>query len=103
MSQFRPIYIERVGSTIPEEVLKITSDHRLLSYYAMSYERLLTTIFDACTQQKKRQTGDDSPVMQTCTILDLKNIKLSNTSSAYKFVKPASEMAQNNYPEILGK
>jgi hypothetical protein len=41
-------------------------------------------------------------VTQTCTILDLKDIKLTQASSAYKFVKPASEMAQNNYPEILG-
>jgi len=41
--------------------------------------------------------------MQTCTILDLKDIKLSNVGEAYRFAKPASEMAQNNYPEILGK
>ena len=40
--------------------------------------------------------------MQTCTILDLKNIKLSNASAAYKFIKPASQMAQDNYPQILG-
>ena len=64
----------------------------------MSYEKLLTTIFDACTEQKLRETGDSTRVMQSCTILDLKDIKLSNVSSAYKFVKPASEMAQNNYP-----
>ncbi len=36
--------------------------------------------------------------MQTCTILDLKDIKLSNAGAAYRFAKPASEMAQNNYP-----
>lgn len=89
--------------TVPEEVLKITTDSRLLNYYAMSYESLLGNIFDACTEQKRRETGDGSKVMQTCTILDLKDIKLGNASSAYKFVKPASEMAQNNYPEILGK
>ena len=40
---------------------------------------------------------------QTCTILDLKDIKLSKVNDAYKFAKPASEMAQNNYPEMLGK
>ena len=92
-----------MGFTIAEEIFKMTTDVRLLSYYAMSYETLLTTIFDACTEQKKRETGDEARVMQTCTILDLKDIKLSNASSAYKFVKPASAMAQNNYPEILGK
>ncbi len=64
----------------------------------MSYETLLTTIFDACTQQKLRETGDGTKVNQTCTILDLKDIKLSKVNDAYKFAKPASQMAQNNYP-----
>jgi len=76
----------------------MTKEDRLLSYYAMSYETLLTKIFDACTEQKKKETGEDGRVMQTCTILDLKDIKIMNASSAYKFAKPASEMAQNNYP-----
>jgi len=35
--------------------------------------------------------------------LDLKHVKLGNASKAYDFVKPVSAMAQNNYPEILGK
>lgn len=64
----------------------------------MSYEIMIDKIFEACTEQKKRETGDGGRVMQNCTILDLKDIKLGNASAAYKFVKPASEMAQNNYP-----
>ncbi len=68
----------------------------------MLYETLLNDIFRACTEQKKRETGDGTRVMQTCTILDLKDIKLMNVSASYKFVKPASLMAQDNYPEILG-
>ena len=44
------------------------------------------------------ETGDKARVMQTCTILDLYDIKLSNARAAYRFAKPASEMAQNNYP-----
>ena len=39
----------------------------------------------------------------TCCILDLKDIKLSNANAAYKFAKPATEMAQNYYPEMLGR
>ena len=34
--------------------------------------------------------------------MDLKNVKLTSASKAYNFVKPASAMAQDNYPEILG-
>jgi len=64
----------------------------------MSYETLLSTIFDACTRQKKLETGEGTRVMQTCTILDLKGIKLSKAGDAYRFAKPASQMAQDNYP-----
>lgn len=56
----------------------------------MSYETLLTKIFDACTRQKKIETGDGTRVVQTCTILDLDNIKLTNARAAYRFAKPAS-------------
>lgn len=100
--QHSPVYIERIGLTNIEEIWKITTPDRLLNYYAMLYECLLSKIFDACTEQRKRETGNPDRVMQTCTILDMKDIKLGNASASYKFVKPASEMAQNNYPEILG-
>lgn len=92
-----------MGKTHLEDIFKLTNEQTLLQYYAMSYETLLSTILEACTKQKHLETGDPSRVLQTCTILDLKDIKLSNASSAYKFAKPATEMAQNNYPEILGR
>lgn len=103
LKQYRPIYIERLGFTNPEDVFNLTNENSLLKYYAMSYETLLTKIFDACTKQKRMETGDGMRVMQTCTILDLDNIKLTSARSAYRFAKPASQMAQDNYPEILGK
>lgn len=73
-----------------EEIFKITTEGRLLTYSTMSYEKLLSKIFDACSEQKQKETGQNGRVMQTCTILDLKNIKISSASSAYKFLKPAS-------------
>ena len=36
------------------------------------------------------------------TILDLKDVSLGSASKTYGFVKPASAMAQDNYPEMLG-
>lgn len=75
----------------------------MLHYYALLYESLLTTIFDGCTKAKAMVTGEHNRVTQTVTILDLKHVKLGNASKAYDFVKPVSAMAQNNYPEILGK
>lgn len=75
----------------------------MLNYYALLYETLLTTIFEGCTNAKQMVTGEYNKVSQTITILDLKHVKLGNASKAYDFVKPVSAMAQNNYPEILGK
>ena len=69
------------------------------------YENLLDVIFTACTKAKAQTLGDNDDgmrVCQTCTILDLKDVSLSQASSAYSFIKPASELTQNNYPEILG-
>lgn len=100
--QHSPIYMERLGFTSPEEIWKVTTPDRLLVYYTVLYEELLDSIFKACTEQRRKETGNEGRVTQTCTILDLKDIKLTQASAAYKFVKPASEMAQNNYPEILG-
>lgn len=85
-----------------QEMFKITSEQGLLNYYSLSYETLLTTIFDSCTEFRKKSTNEDKRIAQTCTILDLKHIKLGSSKKAYNFVEPASAMAQNNYPEILG-
>lgn len=75
----------------------------MLQYYSVLYETLLTTIFDGCTKAKIQATGENDKVTQTITILDLKHVKLGSAGKAYDFVKPVSAMAQNNYPEILGK
>jgi hypothetical protein len=45
----RSIYIERVGKLDLEKLYKITTDERLLKYYAKSYEHLLKKIQPACT------------------------------------------------------
>lgn len=76
----------------------------MLQYYTLSYEYLLKHIFPACTEAKRKALGPDAPpVDQTLTILDLKDVSLGSASKAYGFVKPAMKMAQDNYPEMLGK
>jgi hypothetical protein len=100
--QGRPIYIERIGFIDITEVYKFTNEERLLKYNALSYETLITKIFDACTEFRRKSTGEPGRIQQTCTILDLKDVSLTSASKAYNFIKPASAMAQDNYPEILG-
>jgi hypothetical protein len=86
-----------------DEVKKLTDEPTLLRYYATGYEAMLRVVLDACTKKKLLETGDGTPVTQSCNIVDLKGFKLTQAPKAYDFVKPASEMAQNYYPEILGK
>ena len=101
--QFRPIYIERVGMVNIDEVKKLIDEELMLKYYSNGYEVLLSSIMAACSKQKLMETGDPTRVTQTCNIVDLKHFKLTSASKAHSFVKPASEMGQNYYPEILGK
>ena len=97
--QFRPIYIERVGLLKIDNMWKITTEERMLQYYTLSYEYLLKHIFPACTAAKRKALGPDaSPVDQTLTILDMKDVSLGSASKTYGFVKPAMKMAQDNYP-----
>ena len=42
-------------------------------------------------------------VMNSLTILDMKGVKMGKMKASYDFVKIASGVAQDNYPEILGK
>lgn len=71
----------------------------MLTYYTLSYETLLQKIFQACTAHKWANGKNDGvKVTQTLTILDLKDVSLGSASKAYSFIKPASKLAQDNYP-----
>ena len=92
------MYIERVGSLKLKEVFEITDEERLFKYYVQSYETLIHRIFPACTAAAGKR------IDQTCSILDLKGFSVKMMSSkVYHFIQIATKMAQDNYPEILGK
>jgi len=84
-------------------VKKLTDEKEMLRYFAMGYEVLLDTIMEACSKQRSIDTGSVAKVSQTCNILDLKGFKITHAPKAYDFAKPASEMGQLYYPEILGE
>jgi hypothetical protein len=94
----RPIYIERIGLLNIDKLFSVTTEERLVKYYIQSYEFLLNKIFPACSKLSGR------PVEQTFTILDLEGCSLSMISKrVYGFIKLASSIGQDYYPEILGK
>jgi hypothetical protein len=76
---------------------KITTSERMLQNLAVEYEKLADPRLPACS----RKSG---VLLETCcTIMDLKGVGISKVSSVYSYVKQASAMSQNYYPERLGR
>ena len=81
-----------------QELFKVTTEDRLMKYWIQSYERLTNHILPICSKVHGKR------VEQSCTILDLKHGSMSMMSKqVYDFVKLASSIGQNYYPEIMGK
>jgi hypothetical protein len=104
----RPVYIERYGKFDLKEITKvalfdqIVDEQFLLRYYIYAYERLLHVVFPEVT---KRNNG--TVIEQSVTILDLDGLAftkiLSKRNEIQQFLKLTSGIAQDNYPEIMGK
>ena len=94
----RPIYIELYDKTDVKALFKITTEDKMVKYYIKQYERQIKYIFPACSAVVKR------PVEQSCTILDANGIGITSLFGPIKgFVKLASDIGQDSYPEMLGK
>jgi len=75
----------------------ITTAERMLTNLAVEYERLADPRLPACS----RKAGT---LLETCcTIMDMKGVGITKAPSVYGYVKQASALSQNYYPERLGK
>jgi CRAL/TRIO domain len=93
----RPLYIEQLGNIDLAAMYKITTAERMLQNLVTEYEKLADPRLPACC----RKAGK---LLETCcTIMDLKGVGVSKVSSVYGYVKSASAILQNYYPERLGK
>ena len=94
----RPVYIERYNQTDVKALFKITTEDKMVKYYIKQYERQIKFIFPACSAVVKK------PVEQSCTILDADGIGIPSIFGPIKgFIKLASDIGQDYYPEMLGK
>ncbi|KAI9822118.1 MAG: cytosolic factor, phosphatidylinositol/phosphatidylcholine transfer protein [Thelocarpon impressellum] len=93
----RPVYIEQLGKIDLPAMYKITTAERMLQNLVVEYENVSDPRLPACS----RKAG---ALLETCcSIMDLKGVGLSRVSSVYSYVKQASAISQNYYPERLGK
>ena len=94
----RPVYIELYDKTDVKGLFKITTEEKMINYYIKQYERQMKYIFPACSAVVQR------PVEQSCTILDANGIGITSLVGPIKgFLKLASDIGQDYYPEMLGK
>ena len=94
----RPVYIELYDKTDVNGLFKVTTEEKMVKYYIKQYERQIKYIFPACSAVVQR------PVEQSCTILDANGIGIFSLVGPIKgFVKLASDIGQDYYPEMLGK
>ncbi|KAL5357752.1 CRAL-TRIO domain-containing protein [Aspergillus floccosus] len=93
----RPVYIEKLGKIDLNAMYKITTAERMLQNLVTEYEKLADPRLPACS----RKAGK---LLETCcTIMDLKGVGITSVPSVYGYVRQASVISQNYYPERLGK
>ncbi|KAL2072232.1 hypothetical protein VTL71DRAFT_11575 [Oculimacula yallundae] len=93
----RPVYIEQMGKIDLNAMYKITTAERMLNNLAVEYEKLADPRLPACS----RKTGH---LLETCcSVMDLKGVGITKVPSVYSYVKQASAISQNYYPERLGR
>lgn len=93
----RPVYIEELGSVNITEMYKITNQERMIKNLIWEYESFSIHRLPACS----RKFG--YLVETSCTILDLKGISITAASQVLSYVREASYIGQNYYPERMGK
>ncbi|EEB08586.1 sec14 cytosolic factor family Sec14 [Schizosaccharomyces japonicus yFS275] len=93
----RPVYIEQLGKIDLKKMYQITTQERMLQNLVYEYEVLAEERFPACS----RMSG--GLIETSCTIMDLKGVGLTSIHSVYSYVKQASRISQDYYPERMGK
>lgn len=93
----RPVYVEVVGELDIKQLFAVTTTERIIQNHVYEYEKLVNYRMTACSKKAGVY------LEQSCTILDLKGVSLSSFSSVYSTIKEFSAVAQNYYPEMLGK
>ncbi|KAJ5235670.1 Cellular retinaldehyde binding/alpha-tocopherol transport [Penicillium citrinum] len=93
----RPLYIEKLGKIDLNQMYKITTSERMLKNLVTEYEKMSDPRLPACS----RKAGK---LLETsCTVMDMKGVGVTSIPSVYGYVRQASEISQNYYPERLGK
>lgn len=93
----RPVYFEELGKVYLPDMLKVTTQERMLKNLVWEYESFTQRRLPACSRKQ------GCLVETSCTIMDLKGISISSAYQVVGYVKEASKIGQDYYPERMGK
>lgn len=93
----RPVYYEELGAVNLTEMLKFTNQDRMLRNLVWEYEAFSNYRLPACSRKQGYL------VETSCTIFDLKGLSISTAYQVVNYVKEASRISQDYYPERMGK
>lgn len=93
----RPVYYEELGKVDLTKMLKFTTQERMLKNLVWEYEAFTQYRLPPCS----REAG--YLVETSCTILDLSGISVTSAYNVLGYVREASFIGQNYYPERMGK
>ncbi|WFD33282.1 hypothetical protein MCUN1_000095 [Malassezia cuniculi] len=93
----RPIYIEQLGNLDLKALFEVTTPERLIQRLVVEYERLQRERLPVCSEQQQEL------IETSCTIMDLKNVGVSQFWKVSSYVQQASKIGQHYYPETMGR
>ncbi|XP_024995379.1 phosphatidylinositol/phosphatidylcholine transfer protein SFH11 [Cynara cardunculus var. scolymus] len=92
----RPLYIERIGMVDLNVFLQTTSIDRFVKYHVSEQEKTLKSRFPACSISAEKH------IASTTSILDVKNVGVSNFSKPARYLfMEIQKIDSNYYPETL--
>ncbi|KIK50076.1 hypothetical protein GYMLUDRAFT_183206 [Collybiopsis luxurians FD-317 M1] len=92
-----PIYIEQLGKPNFKALYACTTQDRLLKHLIWEYKKFITSHLPACS------AAVGHPVKTSSTILDFKDISLSNFYHVKDYIMATSSIGQDCYPKCIGK
>jgi len=95
----RPLYIEQLGKLDLNKLYTVTTPERQLQRLVVEYEKFLRDRLPICTAMR----SDGEIVDTSCTIMDLKDVGISQFWKVKTFVQEAAKISQDYYPETMGK
>jgi hypothetical protein len=108
-----PLYVFRIGDLDAKKISEAETDARRkqaknslspkLRRLFATYEHLTQFVFPLCSQITSGRAYPETPISQTCNIVDISGVSVRQFWSLKSHLQDASVLATAHYPETLGR